>query len=208
MAAVKYFRPQHCPLVWECRLLFSPIHADVRDLYDVKHRRHAFQSHSANSSILYAFTPTCLAESYDTGDTWTACWNKTGLEGLQITGLVWKNTTLGFALIGRNGVPYKTLDGGDTWKPLNSAGAVAKYSHDMLYSWTGKTLAMSGSGGALGDYAEHQHAGYLWTSTDDGETWEDHSGNIVTLGFGMAQWYENKLYCGSMGEGAFYKTLE
>ena len=40
-----------------------------------------FKSHPANKTILYAFTPTCVAESYDTGDTWTACWNKTGLEG-------------------------------------------------------------------------------------------------------------------------------
>lgn len=129
--------------------------------------------------------------------------------GLSIGDLVWKNTTFGFALTGRGGVPYKTIDGGETWKPLESARAIASYGHSMLYSWTGKTLAMSGSGGSPGDYSEHKHVGYVWTSTDDGETWEDHSGNnIATDSFGMAQWYEGKLYMGSMGQGAFYKTLE
>ena len=39
---------------------------------------HGFMSHPANNTILYAFAGSCVAESYDTGDTWTACWNKTG----------------------------------------------------------------------------------------------------------------------------------
>jgi hypothetical protein len=168
---------------------------------------HSFKSHPANNSILYAFTPTCIAESYDTGDTWTACWNKTGLEGVQVDDLVWKDTKIGF-VTGRSGVPHKTVDGGETWAPLNSTLGIASFGKSLLYSWTGKTLAMSGTGGSPGQFADHPHAGYVWTSTDDGETWEDQTGGVVTLAFGMAQWYEDKLYCASMGEGVFYKTLE
>lgn len=138
----------------------------------------SFMVNPANNSILYGISPTCIAESYDTGDTWTACWNKTGLEGVRYSqsGLVWKDEKVGF--VGAtsptgSSIPYKTVDGGETWAQLNSGGvlATASFTHQLMYSWTGKTLAMSGAGGSRGLIPMHPHAGYLWTSTDDGETW-------------------------------------
>ena len=45
-------------------------------------------------------------------------------------------------------------------------------------------------------------------STDDGDTWEDHTSDLVTMAVGAAQWYENKFYINTMGQGILYKILE
>lgn len=107
----------------------------------------------------------------------------------------------------RNGdVPLRTQDGGKTWQPLPSCAAVASYSHSAQYSWTGRTLVLVGAGGSPS--ASHPHAGYVWTSTNDGDTWRDETGYLVTMGPGGGQWFEGTFYLNSMGQGILAKPLE
>ena len=130
--------------------------------------------------------------------------NATGLTG-SFDGLVIKNET--FMIVTRGGeVPLRTTDGGKNWEPMNSCAPVATFGHDMLYSWSGKTLIMMGSGGT--QTADHPHAAFVWASKDDGETWTDETGDIVTMGPGAANWYEGDFYINSMGQGIMVKTLE
>ena len=103
-------------------------------------------------------------------------------------------------------MPLRTKDGGKTWHPLTSAAAVANYSQSASYSWTGRTLVLQGTGGVQSP--SHPHPKYLWVSTDDGDTWKDETGDIVTMGSGGGQWFEGKLYLNSMGQGILAKQLE
>ena len=48
-----------------------------------------------------------------------------------------------------NDVPLRTKDGGATWTPMESCRLVANFHHGMLYSWSGNTLILMGSGGTL-----------------------------------------------------------
>merc|ERR1712217_688109 len=75
------------------------------------------------------------------------------------------------------------------------------------WSWSGKTLALSGGGGAQNE-TWHPHTGYVWLSKDDGDTWTDETDVIVTNSGGISQWYEGDLYMGSSGNGIFKKTME
>lgn len=89
---------------------------------------------------------------------------------------------------------------------MTSTKLVASYNKGLEWSWSGKTLAMVGSGGSPSP--EHRHGAIAWISKDDGETWVDETADIVTLGPGIAQWYDKTLYINSMGEGIMRKTLE
>ena len=65
------------------------------------------------------------------------------------------------------------------------------------------------SGGQGGTQtADHPHVPFVWVSKDDGETWVDETGGLVTMGPGAANWYEGDFYINSMGEGIQVKTLE
>ena len=138
-------------------------------------------------------------------------------------------------VVSRNGdVPLRTKDGGATWQPLTSVGSV--HLTQVEYSWTGKTLVYLGTGGTQD--ASHPHVGYVWTSTDDGDTWTDVTGDIVTASFGalmrvpqtllhchapargpplqpicvcasgIAQCFEGTLYLSSSGQGILSKVFE
>merc|ERR1712025_1260133 len=109
-------------------------------------------------------------------------------------------------LVLRNGdVPLRTKDGGETWQPLTSLALVATWSIGAAWSWSGETLAIAGSGGSQ-NMSWHPHAGYVWMSKDDGDTWTDETDDMFTGG--ISQWYEGDLYMGSSGNGIFMKTLE
>eukprot|EP00937_MAST-01D_sp_MAST-1D-sp2_P005083 g5083.t1 len=165
---------------------------------------HSFSTDPTSNATLYAVAADCIAKSHDGGDTWDPCWNATNLTG-SFADLVIKNSSTMIAV--RNGaVPLRTFDSGGTWQPLDSTMLVASFSHGVLWSWTGNTLIMLGSGGSQSD--EHPHAAYVWKSTDDGDTWTDETGDLVTMGPGAAQWYENDFYINSMGQGIQVKTLE
>jgi len=172
-----------------------------------------FVTDPTNQSVIYTVNGGCIAASYDTGDTWSPCWNdpKTtdrphvGLEG-SFHGMAIKDSQ--HMIVNRNNdVPLRTKDGGATWTPVNSCKLVARTNHGLIYSWTGKTLIMMGSGGTQS--VDHPHAAFVWVSKDDGETWVDETSDmLVTMGPGAANWYENDFYINSMGQGIMVKTLE
>ena len=103
-----------------------------------------------------------------------------------------------FMIVTRSGdVPLRTRDGGKTWAPMYSLTAVANHGFDMEYSWSGKTLAISTVAGRT----------LVWVSTDDGDSWVDESGDYTALSGGIAQWYDNKLFVSSMGQGIAAKVF-
>ena len=83
-------------------------------------------------------------------------------------------------------VPLRTTDGGATWKPMQSCAAVATLNKGLVWSWSGKTLVMIGSGGTQS--AAHPHAPFVWMSKDDGDSWTDETGDLVTMAPGAANW--------------------
>ena len=144
--------------------------------------------------------------SYDQGDSWSVCWaNKRGLSGY-LNDLIIKNESVLLVLRADGNVPLRSVDGGDTWQPMISLAAIAPFIHSLAYSWSGKTLAMLGSGGTQS--AVHPHASYVWRSLDDGDTWTDETADIVTQGAGISQWYGTELYLSSGGQGIMMKTME
>ena len=172
-----------------------------------------FVTDPTNDTVIYTANAGCIAASYDTGDTWSPCWNLPPLPSAHAClvgsfgGMVIKNSP--HMIVSRNNdVPLqlRTQDGGGTWTPMESCRLVANFHHGMLYSWTGETLIMMGSGGT--PTADHQHAPFVWVSKDDGETWIDETGGLVTMGPGAANWYDGDFYINSMGEGIMVKTLE
>ena len=169
---------------------------------------HGFVTSPTSNTTLYGISPSCIARSYDRGETWTPCWTGTGLVYGSVGDLVIKNESTMIVVRGRGDLPLKTIDGGETWHEMQGCSLLKDFGFGMLYSWTGRTLAVVGGGGTLS--ADHPHTNIVWTSTDDGETWTDHGGDeqLVSNGIGMAQWYENDLYLNSMGQGIMYKTLE
>ena len=145
--------------------------------------------------------------STDNGDTWPApyCFagapNLTGSNG----GIVFKDSST--AIVKRRGdLPLRTKDGGKTWQPMESLAPIAAGLTSVLWSWTGKTLAVVSHGNAQSDY--HPHYAYVWRSTDDGDSWTDETDNIVVMGPGISQWYEDTLYLSSAGQGIMAKKFE
>ena len=41
----------------------------------------------------------------------------------------------------------------------------------------------------------------MFKSTDDGESWTDETGDIITVSMGMGYWYEKDYYLVTAGEG-------
>ena len=111
-------------------------------------------------------------------------------------------------LRGNGDLPLRTRDGGATWQALESVAAIAPSVHALMYSWTGRTLVLFGSGGSQS--AAHPHQAYVWKSTDDGDTWTDETGDeqVVTMGASIGQWYEGTVYMNSGGQGIFAKRFE
>ena len=148
------------------------------------------------NKTLYTVTSSCISRSYDQAETWGTCWKAPGLSGS------FKSITIKDAktmIVVRNGdVPLRTKDGGASWQRMASLEDVARYGLGVAYSWSGKTLAISGVKGQL----------FVWVSTDDGNTWIDESGDYTSMSGGIAQWYENTLYISSMGQGISSKTFD
>lgn len=156
-----------------------------------------------DGTTLYGMATNCLATSKDKGKTWSACMAGTGLAG-PFSQLVIKDSKTMFMM--RSGqVPLRTQDGGATWKPLTSTAALFKYGATLSasVSWTGKTLVIHGSDhSAIG---RQEYGTHVWKSTDDGNTWTDETGDLVTISLGDGVWYENDFYLLSGGEGIMVK---
>ena len=151
---------------------------------------------------VYAVGQQCIARSLDHGDSWEPCW-KVASEGIKA--LVIKDTQT--MIIQRSAdVPLRTKDGGASWHPLVSCSRIASSVHSLVWSWSGRTLALFGNGGEQS--TGHPHTAYVWRSGDDGDTWTDETAGIVTMGAGVGQWYEDKLYLNSAGEGIMVKVFE
>jgi hypothetical protein len=74
---------------------------------------------------------------------------------------------------------------------------------DGSLSWTGKTLVLHGA-----DMSAMQRSAYgtaVWKSGDDGETWDDETGDLVTISPGPGVWYEKDFYFVTRGEGICVK---
>ena len=154
-----------------------------------------FRADPTNDTTLYGIAPNCIARSYDQAETWEYCWDAPGLVG-SFKDLVIKDSQT--MIVMRNGdVPLRTRDGGKTWSRLGSVQNIAKHSPYAVYSWSGKTLALSTVVGQM----------VIWISNDDGDTWVDESGDYTALTGGISQWYENTLYIHSLGQGISAKTF-
>jgi len=156
-----------------------------------------------DATTLYGITTNCLATSSDKGKTWSACMTGTGLEG-PFSQLVIKDSKTMFMM--RAGqVPLRTTDGGSTWKPLTNTAPlfVGGATFTASLSWTGNTLVIHGSDrSAIG---RQEYGSFVWKSTDDGETFTDETGDLVTISLGAGVWYENDFYLTSGGEGILVK---
>ena len=169
---------------------------------------HHYMTNPDRPDAVYAVAPGCIARSDDRGDTWGECWrvgqgvlvNFTGVDGI-----LFKNDQVIFLYRGRM-PPLRTMDGGATWRVLESVSHIAQYGVKLSYSWSGKTLVVHANGGVQS--ADHPHTAYVWKSTDDGDTWTDETDDIVTNRAGITGWYEKTLYMSSMGQGIFAKDFE
>ena len=140
-----------------------------------------FFTDPTDSSTLYGLATDCIARSHDLGDSWEPCLATPGLSGSFARLAIKDSKTM---IVTRNrDVPLRTTDGGASWQPLPTVGSV--HLTQVAYSWSGKTLAYVGTGGSQS--ATHPHVGYVWTSTDDGDTWKDETGDIVTMSFGTVE---------------------
>lgn len=102
-------------------------------------------------------------------------------------------------------VPLRTTDGGSTWTELTSAAPLFKYgaSMDASLSWSGKTLVLHGVD--LGAIGRGEYGTSVWKSCDNGDTWSDETGDLVTISPGPGQWCENDFYFVTRGEGVTVK---
>ena len=106
----------------------------------------------------------------------------------------------------QNDVPLKTIDGGSTWIPLDNTPAkltqfgTRDAAHPLAaLSWSGKTLVVSGADqSAIG---RQERSSAVFKSTDDGESWTDETGDIITVSMGKGCWYEKDYYVVTSGEG-------
>jgi len=156
-----------------------------------------------SQSRLFAVTSNCLSHSTDKGASWSACSTGKGLTG-RLASLIVKDSNVMFMM--RSGaVPLRTTDSGSTWTELTSAGPLFKYgaSMDGSLSWSGKTLVLHGVD--LGAVARGEYGTSVWKSCDDGDTWTDETGDLVTISPGPAEWYENDFYFVTRGEGVTVK---
>lgn len=164
---------------------------------------------TAQGCSLYAVASNCLAHSTDGGATWSPCSAAAGLEGGRFKQLVIKDSKTMFMM--RSGqVPLRTTDGGATWQPLLATSPLFKFkaSLDASISWTGQTLVIHGEDPSA--VSRQEFGTTVWKSHDDGNTWADETGDLVTIslnsfGAGGGVWYESDFYLLTSGEGVCVK---
>merc|ERR1712167_30004 len=91
-------------------------------------------------------------------------------------------------------VPLRTKDGGASWQPLNATVKLFQYgaTYDGTISWTGNALVLHGCDrGAIG---RHERCTSVWRSLNDGDSWTDETGDIITNSPGSGVWFEKDFY--------------
>eukprot|EP00935_MAST-01C_sp_MAST-1C-sp1_P002423 g2423.t1 len=156
-----------------------------------------------SATSLFGLTGNCLAHSADQGKSWSECSTAKGLTG-RLSKLIVKDSKTMFMLRG-GAVPLRTTDGGASWQELTSAAPLFKYGATMdgSISWSGKTLVLSGVD--LSAINRGEYGTSVWKSTDDGNTWTDETGDLVTISPGPGVWYEKDFYFVTRGEGVTVK---
>jgi len=155
------------------------------------------------SAVLFVVSPSCLAYSSDKGATWGKCIYTPTSGSPAFSGLEVISSKVMFLMRG-GAVPLRTTDGGHTFTELTSAAPMFKYAGlQMSISWSGKTIALSGSD--KGAIARGEFGTQVWKSTDNGDSWTDETGDLVTISLGKAVWYEKDFYITSAGEGVIRK---
>ena len=71
------------------------------------------------------------------------------------------------------------------------------------YCRPGKTLVLSGVD--LSAVGRGEYGTKVWRSSDDGDSWTDETGDLVTISPGPGVWYENDFYFVTRGEGVTVK---
>ena len=92
------------------------------------------------------------------------------------------------------GGPLPTVD-----RPLRGA-----YS-EHLKPVSGVTFLMAVHGADLSAVARGEYATAVWRSFDDGDTWVDETGDLVTISPGPGVWYKEDFYFVTRGEGVTVK---
>lgn len=142
-----------------------------------------------DASTIYAISPAGISPSTDKGHTWGTFLKAEGLTA-GVSALVIKDSTTMIAL--RQGdVPLRTVDGGKSWAALThwlvKKFSTSGYSRSASFSWSGKTLVIYGRDEGAPNRGEY--AGYVLKSQDDGTTFTDETGDIVTSSIGSGTWY-------------------
>ena len=158
-----------------------------------------------SATDLFAISSNCLSQSTNLGQDWSPCSTATGLTG-SFQQLIIKDSTTMFML--RNGAaPLRTKDSGKAWTELTNAAATKRgVTIDKpggSLSWTGKTLVVHG--GDRSAITRNAYGTAVWKSTDDGETWMDETGDLVTVSPGQGVWYDTDFYLVASGEGILVK---
>ena len=105
-------------------------------------------------------------------------------------------------------VPLRTTNAGQSWHELTSTAPLFKYgtptpTFDGSISWSGNTLVLSGVD--LSAIKRGEHGMKVWKSTNDGDSWTDETGDLVTISPGPGVWYEKDFYLVTHGEGVMVK---
>ena len=154
---------------------------------------------------LFGYTSDCLAHSADHGKSWSKCSVSTGLNGSFVKLLIKDSDTM--FMLRSGAVPLRTKDGGDSWDEISSLSDTPLFKYgatmDGSLSWTGNTFVLTGNDPSA--ITRKEYGTFVWKSIDDGETWSDETGDLVTISPGPGVWYEKDFYFVTRGEGLTVK---
>ena len=152
----------------------------------------------------------CLSKSTDSGKTFTACDSaqiaKQQAAGLASVGselIIKDSQTMIMASRINNATMLRTQDGGTSWHTLPSTSSLIPWQVSGSYSWTGKTLVVSG--GDASRPAQGKQAAFVFKSTDDGDSWMDETADLAVMKVNGGRWFGSDWYVASSGEGLLVK---
>eukprot|EP00035_Acanthoeca_spectabilis_P033979 m.26396 g.26396 ORF g.26396 m.26396 type:complete len:751 (+) comp6302_c0_seq1:567-2819(+) len=153
--------------------------------------------------VLYATAVNCISKSTDKGVSWGPCLSAPGLSGA-FSSLEIKDAST-WLVLRNNDVPLRTQDGGKTFTPLSSCAPVSNstWTRAATYSWSGNTVVMYGRD--VTAPLRGERGMYVWSSTNDGDTWTDETDDLATISPCAGVWFDTDFYLSSSGEGIVVK---